>query len=254
MFDHVVLEPDQKDLFMLIVEASRNVEKNERRKFLVVQSKDGDSLLHPGIPREKSEIYYGDVEILANAGLLNLGFGSGGSPVFDVNPIGYQYYRYLKEAIGEPLERVENSILSFLKSEPLINKYKNAFEKWTQAQDLLWSADSQQQLTTIGHLCRESMLEFADALICELNLQTKYSDKSKIVARLKGVFSEKKKVLPSTIHPLLEALIFYWGCVSDIVQRQEHGASKEGEGLVWEDARRVVFNTLTVMYEIDNAI
>ncbi len=74
------------------------------------------------------------------------------------------------------------------------------------------------------------------------------------MARLKGVFIEKKKVLPSTIHPLLEALIVYWGCVLDIVQRQEHGATKEGEDLVWEDARRAVFNTLTVMFEIDNAI
>jgi len=254
MFDHVIFKPEQKDLFILIEEASRNVKRNERTKFLVAQSKDGDTLLHPGVPRDKSEIYYGDIEILANEGLINLGFGSRGSPIFDVTRISAKYYRYLKETVGEPIERIENSIMSYLKSEPFITKYKIAFEKWSMAQDLLWSADSQQQLTTIGHLCRESMQEFAEVLIGELNLQANYSDKSKIVARLKGVFIEKKKVLPSTIHPLLEALIVYWGCVIDIVQRQEHGATKEGEDLVWEDARRAVFNTLTVMFEIGNAI
>ena len=113
MFENIILEPEQKDLLILLVEASRNVKNRERRKFLVAQSKDGDSLIHPGIPRDKSDIYYGDIEILAHEGLLNLGFGSRGSPNFDVTPIGYRYYLYLKETLGEPIERVENSIMSY---------------------------------------------------------------------------------------------------------------------------------------------
>ena len=44
----------------------------------------------------------------------------------------------------------------------------------------------------------------------------------------------------------LDALLTYWGTVSDLVQRQEHGAKKEGEPLMWEDARRVVFQTAIV--------
>jgi hypothetical protein len=254
MFDHLILEPEQKDLFILIVEASRSLKRNERTKFLVAQSLDGDILLHPGVPENKSKIYYGDIEVLAEAGLINLGFGSKGSPIFDVKPIGLKYYQSLKKSIGTPIERVENSIMSYLKAEPFISKYKLAFEKWLMAEDLLWSAESQKQFTTIGHLCRESMQEFADVLIADLNLNSNYTDKAKIIARLKGVFNLKKVVLPSTVHPLLESLIVYWGSVSDIVQRQEHGATKEGEDLLWEDARRVVFNTLIVMFEIDNAI
>lgn len=31
-------------------------------------------------------------------------------------------------------------------------------------------------------------------------------------------------------------------------------AQREGEPLVWEDARRVVFQTLVVMYELDRAV
>lgn len=46
----------------------------------------------------------------------------------------------------------------------------------------------------------------------------------------------------------------YWGAVADLTQRQEHGVQKEGEQLVWEDARRVVFQTLLVMFEVDKAL
>jgi hypothetical protein len=39
-----------------------------------------------------------------------------------------------------------------------------------------------------------------------------------------------------------------------LVQRQEHGAQKEVTPLTWEDARRVVFQTCVVMYEINRAL
>jgi hypothetical protein len=51
-----------------------------------------------------------------------------------------------------------------------------------------------------------------------------------------------------------EALLAYFGTVSDLVQRQEHGAQREGAPLRWEDARRVVFQTAMVMLELDRAL
>ncbi len=36
--------------------------------------------------------------------------------------------------------------------------------------------------------------------------------------------------------------------------RQEHGAQKESETLQWEDARRVVFQTAMVMFELDRTL
>ena len=56
------------------------------------------------------------------------------------------------------------------------------------------------------------------------------------------------------VRPALDALLAFWGTVSDLVQRQEHGALREGEQLVWHDGRRVVFLTMTVMHEIDSAL
>lgn len=51
---------------------------------------------------------------------------------------------------------------------------------------------------------------------------------------------------------MLDALVVYWGTVHDLAARQEHGAAK-AVPLVAEDARRVVFQTAIVMFELDRA-
>jgi hypothetical protein len=45
-----------------------------------------------------------------------------------------------------------------------------------------------------------------------------------------------------------------YATVSDLVQRQEHAGQREGEPLVWEDGRRIVFQTAIVMFEIDRSL
>lgn len=60
--------------------------------------------------------------------------------------------------------------------------------------------------------------------------------------------------LSERVRAFLEALLAYWGTVSDLANRQEHGATREGESLVAEDARRLVFQTMLVMYELDRAL
>lgn len=60
--------------------------------------------------------------------------------------------------------------------------------------------------------------------------------------------------LGTTEEPFLEAVVAYWGTVADLIERQEHGAQKEGEALTWEDARRIVFHTAIVMFEVDRSL
>jgi hypothetical protein len=60
--------------------------------------------------------------------------------------------------------------------------------------------------------------------------------------------------LTPALHQLAEAIIGYWGAVSDLAQRQEHGAQKEGDPLTLEDSRRLVFHTAFVMYELDRLV
>ncbi len=71
--------------------------------------------------------------------------------------------------------------------------------------------------------------------------------------RIESVLKQHADKLGS-LEPFLIKLLDYWGAVNGIVQRQEHGAQKEGEPLKWEDARRVVFQTMLVMYEIDRTL
>jgi len=56
------------------------------------------------------------------------------------------------------------------------------------------------------------------------------------------------------VSAFLDALLVYWGTACDLVQRQEHGSQREGAPLTWEDARRVVFQTMLVMYEVGRAV
>ncbi len=104
---------------------------------------------------------------------------------FDVTPLGSKYYEHLMNQIGEPIEKLEKSLTGYLDVECFQRTYAIAYQKWRDAEQLLWAADSSQQLlTTIGHLCREAMQEFASTLMERYRLQEAYPDKSKTIARI----------------------------------------------------------------------
>ena len=96
--------------------------------------------------------------------------------------------------------------------------------------------------------------EFADDLVKIHKVADASANKSSTVNRIKSVLNQKNSKLGKTHSEFLHALIPFWGTVSDLVQRQEHGAERENESLKWEDARLVTFQTMVVMYEIDRAI
>jgi hypothetical protein len=67
-------------------------------------------------------------------------------------------------------------------------------------------------------------------------------------AKVRAVFAAQSG-LSTSVRRSLEALVAYWETVSDLTQRQEHGAD-----LAAEDSRRLVFQTMLVMREIDLAL
>lgn len=255
MFENILLEKEQEELLSLIVEAARNVPREQRQKFYVSGSISSPQsfLMHQGLPEGKILIYEGDVEILANTGLLRLTYG-GNSMSFDVTPMGFRYYEYLKQRSGQPVQRIEASIKNHLTSDLFQQKYAQAYQKWSNAEAMLWSSDSEQQLTTIGHLCREAVQEFASALVEQYQPFNVDQVKAHVVARLRVVLDLQSQRLGATYKPFLEALLSYWETVSDLIQRQEHGGQREDRPLVWEDARRVVFQTVIVMFEISSGL
>jgi hypothetical protein len=170
-----------------------------------------------------------------------------------VSPTGFEYYAELMARRGEPVQRLEKRIHSYLDSTRFRTRHPAAFQKWLEAEALLWGDDSNRNLTTIGHLCRECLQEFATSLITHAKIDGANPDPTKTVARVRLVLDSKRSALGARRAEFLEALVAYWGTVSDLVQRQEHGAQKEGEPLLFEDALRVVIQTMIVMYEVDSA-
>jgi hypothetical protein len=252
---NILLEPKQKHLLIDLVEASRNVPEDIHFEIRVVQDRSNYYLEHPGFTAGSVRVVFNDLRLLAEHDLIDVSSSStAGISLVSVKPRGNGYYTQLKREVSEPIERVESTIRQYLDSTRFRNSYPQAYRKWIEAETLLWEVDSQEFLTTIGHYCREAMQEFTDVLLQRHNLSNAEPDKSKTVARLQVIISANANKFGEKGVAFLKALVAYWGTVADLTQRQEHGGQKDGQPLILEDARRVVFQTLLVMYEVDRAI
>jgi hypothetical protein len=252
------VRPEQVELLCTIVEADRNIPPAQRQPFFFSHVADNDPRAHvdhPGLPTGTCRAHLSDLEELRDAGLIAVrSYGSRYSGDFDVRSPAHTYYEQVKRRSRQPLDRLTNAVRHYLSAEAFQRKYPTANSKWLDAETRLWAPDAASQLTTMGHLCREAMQAFASDLIEQYRPASVNPDPTKTVARLRSVLTLLSSQLGTTEEPFLDALIAYWGTVSDLVQRQEHGAQKEGQPLVWEDARRVVFQTAVVMFEVDSAL
>jgi hypothetical protein len=250
------LQPEQEELLSKLVEAYRNVDRDHRQQFYLLpqgNSEPNPSIEHPGLQGGTSYVYMGDLLILTRAGLL---FSSNEGTIhgFDITPEGFVYYERLKKSIKEPGQRIENHIRSYIDTAAFQQKYPTAYKKWAEAEVLLWSTEPENNLTTIGHLCREAIQEFSANLVKQFNPPDVDCEKQHTKNRIKAVLYKQKSKLGVNEFNFLEALAEYWDCISDMIQKQEHDSQKEAAQLIWEDGRRVVFQTAVVMYEVDRAV
>lgn len=258
LLEHILLEQEQKDLLSTFVEASRNVPRGKREKFLCIGGIVGmeyqSTISHPGLLNGEYVAYDEDVEMLGRNFLVECSDRNRGSKMLHVTPLGFQYYEKIKAESAETIQHIEDTVSSYLHSYRFQRKYAIAYEKWSEAEKMLWSTDSIQQLTMMGHLCREAIQEFVSVLVETYRPKNVTNDPAKTVARLKAIISIKFHNDRQTERAFLDALICYWGTLSDLIQRQEHDSQKEGQSLVWEDGRRVIFHTAIVMFEIDKSL
>jgi hypothetical protein len=251
----MLLEDEQRSLLAKFVEAHRSAPREARGNFIAVESMSSTqaTFIHSRVQGLRFKGSPADAEVLAEAGLLRSSWGSRGDPLFYVLPEGIAFYERMMAA-SPAVEAVEKEIRTYLSDPEFKTVHAAAVAKWEQAAGLLWAAESVQQLTTIGHLCREALQEFAASLAKQHNVEVSGIDAAKTVARLKAVIAARPTNLGKTETPFLKALVVYWGTISDLVQRQEHGSQRERGTLTWEDGRRVVFQTCIVMYEISRAV
>ncbi len=251
----VQLEPEQAELLTQVVEAHRRVPRAQRDRFWVLDTNEGTFVLHRGLGDWQISAVYSDLEILASYGLLHLDYGRRGRiSGFAVRPEAIATYENLKKAAGAPIAQVEADVLHYLDAERFSARNPGAYEKWRQAAEPLWGEESQQVLTAIGHHCREALQQFATALVERYKPPNVDTNPQHDVARVRAVLELAKSKVGDTEQTFLTALLSYWRAVTDLAQRQEHGGQREGVALTSEDARRVVFQTAIVMYEVDRSM
>ena len=253
----IQLEQEQQDLLSKFVEAFRSVPRDQRRAFVIIPSDESNfaTVRHAGFATGTLSGYEGDLDTLSRKGLIDLSAELGGSVyTFDISLEGFAYYRQIKEAEGQPIERIETHVTGYLASNEFQQRYARAFHKWKDADALLWESDSERQLTTIGHLCREAIQEFASSLVAYHQPQEVDPNKAHDIARIRAVIELQASYLGDREKEYLITLISYWRAVSGLVQRQEHGSQQADRPLVWEDGRRVVFQTAILMFEVDSSL
>lgn len=253
--NRVPLEKEQEELLGILVEASRAIPREQRQAFLVIETMDGTDVLHPGmaaIGRAQYRPHVGDLETLHERGLIRVTLVSPHHTYsVDLRPEGTHYYEQMQARRGQPITKTVMLARDFVETESFRHRHEAAIAKWEEAERLLWSAESQDAATTIGHLCREAMQLFANGLTQATNVAAD-PDAQKTVSRVRSLLGER--MAAGARKALADALIAYWGTVADLTQRQEHGAQRERAPLTWEDSRRVVTQTLMVMYELDREL
>ena len=250
-FDGIYLEGEQQNLLSWMVESERALPKEQHGPFILLSMMDGYFLLHAHLG-ERPGIRPGDLDTLAENGLLRLGYSGGGDKTYEITPLGRRYYGETKSRAGEAIENIQAEVHRYLEADSFRASFPKAYDRWREAADELWSAETEGQFTEIGHICRESLQLFATALTGKAAFANVSIDPANTVTRIRAVLTQTN--LGTTHRAFLDALLAYWGTVSDLVQRQEHGAQKQGEPLQWEDTRTVVFQTAIVMFEIARVV
>jgi hypothetical protein len=245
-FADLGLEKGQEDLLSDLVDADRRVEDNYHQ-FILAGVDSGYILIHPKL--DNREVDAGDVRTLHEHGLLRQLPTSGRQPNYEVTPVGRRYYAWMKGRQGDALEAVEVEVRRFLDAATFQEHHATAYEQWVDAERALWAAEGPAELSALGHACRGSLELFITDLVTKYQPANVNPDPQKTVDRLRSVMSV------AGISQTVDAFsIAYFGTVWDLVQRQEHGAQKEGKALTEEDARRCVFQTALVMFELDRSV
>jgi hypothetical protein len=140
-------------------------------------------------------------------------------------------------------DSLESSIGTYIDDARFVRRHREAYDRLQSAIDL-YSVHPERHATRIGHECREAMQLFANTLAPDSAGGT--------VDRIRAVLASVEA--SASVTAQCDALVRYWGTTSDLAQRQEHGATREGEPLSSEDARRLIFHATLVMYEIDRLV
>jgi integrase len=130
------------------------------------------------------------------------------------------------------------------------SRYPEAYERWRDAFDL-YRLNAERHAGRIGHDCRDAITAFAATVASRYDVPFEPSA-SNTIKPVRAVLDAIPDVSPS-VREFLKALLAYWGTLSDLAMRQDHAAA-QAKALSADDSRRLVFQALVVMAEIDSAL
>lgn len=103
-----LIDPEQERLLSQFAAAALTTLQGNRRKFMVTQTQQGDSVIHPDLSGGSIRAYYGDIEALNRARLVALSFGSTGTPLFDVTLQGLAYHEKMTRETERSTPEADN--------------------------------------------------------------------------------------------------------------------------------------------------
>jgi hypothetical protein len=163
MPEEVRLESHQKELLAVLVEADWSQPRDQRPEFFYrIGFMHDAELVHPGLPDGKRRASPADIDDLAAEGLVRM---TRPRLSFVITPKGFDFFRRWRSRTGDPVERVEAPVRSYVTSGEFRRRHGAAYDAWTAAEGRLGGAPTVHDLTTIGHLCREALQAFAASLV-----------------------------------------------------------------------------------------
>jgi hypothetical protein len=194
----VELESEQVQLLVEMVEAERDVPREQHRWFLV-SVMDGEYLEGPDRQRK---VLGPDLKELVYAGYLRDDVHGN----YTISPTGRAFYAELQQHAGGPAERADAEIRRFLDGAVFRAAYPGAYDLWAQAESLLWAAESEKELTTVGHKAREAMQRFATEAVERYQPENPDRDPTKVNRRLGVLIAQALPGMSEARANLLKAL------------------------------------------------
>ena len=242
----MTLDSTQDALLLAMADAAQASPQRQPFFCFGIETSHNFVVSHPGIPHDFEEAYPGDLETLQSEGHIRTTPMGHRKLSVDLTARGVDYASQLRRRTIDPITHVEENIMSLLEPGTLNARYPVATRKWEEARKILSDQDAANHLSTIGHLCRECLQEFSFALAAQRNITI---DRREIASTVKTFNAILDSIRVD--RAFFQALLAYWGTLSDLIQRQEHAGAKEGRPVTLSDAKRVVFHTALVMYELD---
>jgi hypothetical protein len=258
MVEDYGLEPAHEALLREMVEARRNLRPEKRKHFRYIEMPGEYAgrgwLFHGGFPSKKIEVNSAVMDFLLNVPLTQVYDVSGTNFYFDISPEGLRYYADRMQEHAAPMERVEERMRETLLRPDFQKAHPKSYAKWVEAEALLWEADATKDESKIGLLCVEAVTIFTDELVERCQPPDVTTDRKRSKDRLSAVVKHRRPNLGNAESEWVDALFVYWSKVAALAQRVKHAAEKHGDSIVWNDGRRAVFQTLSLMYEVHDLL